>query len=218
MKRGDLHRTYITGSVPLQKVGAIFHRFIGSVPFFEYRFLANGKIVVVIPHRLRRIITTEQLNVWQDCYQWLVSLCRIQYSLAAMNQKKSVIGLRLKLLQFFVAFHQIAIWQIEAGLFEFVQHVNRAKTLQDLIDSHAELVAVLEQVSMRPFGQVATHIDGILRFGADFCRRGAQLDEDEVAQSEQQFNSFKIFLNGLLAVPARKEPAGLAASLLNAIR
>jgi hypothetical protein len=124
-----------------------------------------------------------------------------------MNQKRPVIGLRLKLLQFFVAFHQIAMWQIEAGLFGFVQRVNKARTLQDLINSHVELVAVLEQVSMKPFRQVATHIDSILRFGADFCRRRAQLDADEVAQSEQQFNSFKTFINGLLAVPARKEPA-----------
>jgi hypothetical protein len=217
MKRGDLHRAVITGSLQLQRAARTFQTFIGSVPFFEYRFLEIGRIAVVIPHRLRRIITSEQIVVWQNCYQWLSTVSRMQYLLQTMNQNRRVIGLRLKLMHFFVALHQIAMWQIENGLFEFHDKCKAAEKLDDLIEAHMALVARLEQVSMKPFGNITAHIDGMFAFAKDFCGRAALMTKQEVGQSEEQFGSFKAFLEGFLAVPARKEPAGLAASLLHAL-
>jgi hypothetical protein len=200
------------------QAGTFFQQFVGSIPFFEYRFLTTGEIAIVIPHRLRRIVTAEQLPVWQNCYRWLSTIARMQYGLEVMNQRKPVIGLRLRLMHFFGALRAIAMWQVESGLFEFRRKLAAAEVLDDVIAAHATFVGRLEQVSMRPFEGIAAQIEGMLAFTADFCKRAAIMGKDEVGQSEEQFGSFKVFLEGYLAVPAKKEPAGLAASLLNALR
>jgi hypothetical protein len=58
----------------------------------------------------------------------------------------------------------------------------------------------------------------MFRFGDDFCRRAALMSNEEVGQCEERFRSFRAFLGGFLAVPAKKEPARFAASLFNALQ
>ena len=217
MKRGDLHNAYIYGDVPMEKAAPFFKKHLGSVPFFEYRFLVTGAIAVSVPHRLRRVITAENLKVYQNCYQWLLRIRKTQYSLLVMNCNKAVMSLRMKLIQFFLALHQMAIWQLEGAMFELVQAFNQAKSLDDLISAHGKFVGALHQVSVKPFKQVAANIDSMFEFCTDFCKNASQMNETEIMQSEQQFLSYKTFLHGFLSTSVRKNPDGIASALLNAV-
>jgi hypothetical protein len=217
MKRGDLHQLYIGGDLPLRKVDRVFHEFIGTVPFFEYRFLDGDRVAVTIPHRLRRVIRPEHLQGYQQCYQWLARLRRMQRSLIVMNHRRAILGLRLHLVHFFVTFHQISIWQLEAALYKLDQNSRKADNLDGLSKAHADFMADLEQVYLKGYDQIATTVTNIFNFASDFCRRGAQMDGDEINAAEQQFGSFKAFLRGVLAAPAKKNPESAAASLLTAL-
>ena len=217
MKRGDLHNAYLYGDIQIEKAAPFFKKYLGSVPFFEYRFLASGLIVVSVPHRLRRIFTAANLATYQKCYEWLVRIRKLQYSLLVMNCNKAVMALRMKLIQFFLALHQMAIWQLEEATFELVRGFEKATSLDDLIAAHAKFVGVLHQVSMESFEQIASNIDGLFKFSGDFCKNASQMDENQIMQSEQQFLSYKTFLHGFLSSAVKKNPDGIAAALLAAV-
>ena len=64
---------------------------------------------------------------------------------------------------------------------------------------------------------ISSEIFAIFDFANNFCDHAPEMDTNEIHQCHQQFISFKTFLNSLLAIPAKKNPEGMVATLLNAI-
>ncbi|OHT05107.1 hypothetical protein TRFO_27287 [Tritrichomonas foetus] len=217
MKRGDIHVNYINGYYRFDQGTVLFQRDLKNVPYFEYRFIPPNIIAVVIPSSLRRIITAAQLKVYLKYYQWILKMRTLQYQLSTMEYGKKTAELRMQLIQFFLSLYQITFTAIEAGLFKLKNEFSESKKFEDLIDAHKRFIDYISIAILTDHENISSEITAIFDFAQNFCDHANEMNADEINQNTQQFISFKTFLNALLTVPAKKNPSGMAATLLNAM-
>ncbi|KAK8886711.1 hypothetical protein M9Y10_042179 [Tritrichomonas musculus] len=217
MKRGDIHINYVNGYYRYDQATILFQQYLKSVPFFEYRFIPPNSIAVVIPSRLRRIITSSQLKIYLKYYQWILKIRIIIYRLATMKFGRKYTELRMHLNQFFISLYQITFSAIETGLFKLTNRLNNAAQFEELINAHNDFVDYMSIAILSDQDSISSEILAIFDFATNFCDHASEMDVDELHQNYQQFISFKTFLNSLLAIPAKKNPEGMVATLLNAI-
>ena len=217
MKRGDIHINYINGYYRYDQATVLFQQYLKSVPFFEYRFIPPNSIAVVIPSRLRRIITSSQLKIYLKYYQWILKIRIIIYRLATMKFGRKYTELRMHLNQFFISLYQITFSAIETGLFRLINKLTNAVQFEELVNAHKDFLDYMSIAILSDQESISSEIFAIFDFANNFCDHAPEMDTNEIHQCHQQFISFKTFLNSLLAIPAKKNPEGMVATLLNAI-
>ena len=217
MKRGDLHSAYITGNIKEQNIPNLFKSELGRIPFFDFRFSKNS-IYTLIPIRLRRIITKDQINVYNKYYQFMLKMKQLRYALSLMKSREThVVSLRLQLFQILISFEQTLFFRVDVGLYKLINQLKDAKNLQELIDFHADFVKLVGKSCFFDFEQANEQFQNFFKLGFDFAQKQGNLTEDDIIDTEDSFNTFKSFLAGILSVPAQKNPAGLAATLLSLV-
>ena len=217
MRRGDIHINYINGYYRYDQATVLFQQNIKSVPFLEYRFISPNTIVTVIPPRLRKIITTDQLKVYLKYYQWILKIKTITYKLSTMEFGRIYTSLRMQLSHFFLSLYQITFSAIEEGFYKLKTDFLNSHKFEDLIEAHKKFVNYISIAVLTDQENISSEITAILDFTDNFCDHAPEMDPDDINQHQQQFISFTTYLNALLAIPAKKNPNGMVATLLNSM-
>lgn len=217
MKRGDIHLNYINGYYEFNQATVLFQQYLQPLPYFEYRFIPPNSIGVIIPSRLRRIITSDQLKMYLKYYQWILKIRQLIYKLATIPFARQYAGLRMQLNQFFISLYQITFTEIETGLYKLMNQFENAKSFDELADAHKNFVEYISLAVLSDQENISSEINSIIDFSFNFCEHAPEMDADEIYQCSQQFTSFKTFLNKLLAIPAQRNPTGIIATFLNSM-
>jgi hypothetical protein len=69
MRRQDLHLFYINNYETMGNAESIFRGNYSSIRFFDFRFLQPNSIAIRIPFLISKIITFNQLKVYNQTYQ-----------------------------------------------------------------------------------------------------------------------------------------------------
>ena len=217
MKRGDLHILFIRGDATMQQMPNIFKSYCGKIPYFDFRFTKDS-IYTLIPIRLRKIISQEQITVYNKYYRFMSRMKRLHYALSTLkNIPRICYSLRLQLFQILVAFQQTLFFRVDVGLFKLIPKLEEAKNLNELINHHADFVKLIGKSCFNDFPQAHQQFQKFFEIGFNFVEKHNDLTEDELSDMESDFKTFKSFLAGILNRPAQANPTGLAATLLSII-
>lgn len=217
MKRGDLHLSYIEGSIRRESAADYFKQYLGNIPFFEFRFIDPDTILCSIPIRLRKIITKDQLKIYNKYYKLMLRMRQLQYNISTMKIYHSIISIRLQFFQMIIAFQQTLFFKVDVGLLKLIKRLDGAKNLEELIKFHSDFVKILNSASLSDLPESDEQFNRLFDLGFKLAAAKEEPDENQIFEYNEGFLTFKSYLTGVLTVSAQSNSSGLAAALLSSI-
>lgn len=217
MKRGDLHLAYIEGSIRREAAADFFKTHLGSIPFFEFRFTNPDTILASLPIRLRKIVTRDQIKIYNKYYGLMLKMRKLQYALSRMKIFRSIISIRLQFFQLIIAFQQTLFFKVDVGLLRLIKKLSNAKNLNELIKYHADFIKLVNTASLAEIPDSQEQFNRLFDLGFKLSSIKEEPNEDDIFDFNDGFITFKSYLTGIMSVSAQNNSSGLAAALLSSI-
>lgn len=217
MKRGDLHIDYIDGTIEMAHATSRFKKALGVIPFFDYRFIHPHTILMVVPIRLRRVITQAQLEKYQNYYVFMLNLRISHHKIASMKRAKSLTSFRLQVLQFIISLEQIIFYQVDSGMYKLIESIKKASTFEEVVELHNNYVNVVDMAVFSSFGEQKKNFNIFFELVDEVSNIQGEPTESQVYEILFKFETVRSFLIGMLTPSAQANPGGIANAILSSI-
>lgn len=214
MRRGDLHHYYISKYCSFENAIIHFSKYIKHIPLFNYEFILPNSIQVKIPFKLRKIITQEQLVIYNQYFQYISTIKSILFEISSIKAKKSYFRIRIQMIHFLTSIFQTTVTYTDYNLRKLINDLKTSMKIEELASNHSKFVRHLKNALFLNSEEVLQQIQLIV----ELCNKFINEQERNIQTLQQQFQSYKTHLINLLIAHYKKDPNEMTSSLIDIIK